>query len=138
MSEEILERQYSLQVVAEQEGGYTIFYPDLPGCVTVIESLDELPTAAQEIKELWIESALEDGQPIPDPTYPPDHNGKILLRLPRSLHRDLSYEAEQEDVSLNQYLVSLLSSRNAVRILERRIERIEHVMTSSPHSRIAD
>ena len=138
MSKERLERQYSLHVVAEQEGGYTIFYPDLPGCVTVIESLDELPTAAQEIKELWIESALEDGQILPEPTYPPDHNGKILLRLPRSLHRDLAHEAEQEHVSLNQYLVSLLSSRNAVRILERRIERLEHALTSSRHSRVAD
>jgi predicted RNase H-like HicB family nuclease len=38
-----LEKEYSLQVVAEQEGGYTIFYPDLPGCVTQIETLEELP-----------------------------------------------------------------------------------------------
>ena len=68
MFEEIMNRKYRLEVVPDPEGGYTIFYPDLPGCVTVIESLDELPLAAQEIKELWIAATIEVGQPIPDPT----------------------------------------------------------------------
>jgi predicted RNase H-like HicB family nuclease len=133
-----LEKEYSLQVVAEQEGGYTIFYPDLPGCVTQIETLEELPKAAREIKELWIASALEDGQPIPEPTFPPEHNGKILLRLPKSLHRDLADEATREGVSLNQYLVSLLSNHHTVRALERRIDQLEISLAISRHSRVAD
>ncbi|HYX16626.1 MAG TPA: toxin-antitoxin system HicB family antitoxin [Nostoc sp.] len=34
----------------------------------------------------------------------------ILLRMPKSLHRRLAENSEQEGVSLNQYIVSLLSA----------------------------
>lgn len=40
-----------------------------------------------------------------DDTY----SGKLLLRMPKSLHRRLAEEADRENVSLNQYIVSLLS-----------------------------
>ena len=38
--------------------------------------------------------------------------GRLSLRLPESLHRQLSTEARAEGVSLNQYLVYLLAGRN--------------------------
>jgi hypothetical protein len=37
-------------------------------------------------------------------------SGKVLLRMPRRLHAQLAQSAKQEDVSLNQYIVYLLSS----------------------------
>ena len=40
-----------------------------------------------------------------------DFNGKILVRVPKSLHAALSHEAEQEGVSLNQLIVSKLSAQ---------------------------
>ena len=36
-------------------------------------------------------------------------SGRILVRLPRSLHRHLSEAADIEGVSLNQYILYLLS-----------------------------
>lgn len=39
-----------------------------------------------------------------------DYSGRVTLRLPKGLHRSLSVNAESEGVSLNQYLVSVLSS----------------------------
>jgi predicted HicB family RNase H-like nuclease len=36
-------------------------------------------------------------------------SGKLLLRIPKSLHRRLAEKADRENVSLNQYIVSLLS-----------------------------
>ncbi|MBR1497156.1 MAG: toxin-antitoxin system HicB family antitoxin [Oscillospiraceae bacterium] len=38
-------------------------------------------------------------------------SGRLVLRLPRSLHRELKKEAAAEGVSLNQYLVYTLSRR---------------------------
>lgn len=38
-----------------------------------------------------------------------DYSGKILLRIPRSLHRELKEQAKAEGVSLNQYLIYRLS-----------------------------
>jgi len=37
------------------------------------------------------------------------YSGKISLRLPRTLHRDLSTEAKQEGISLNQFILYKLS-----------------------------
>lgn len=38
-----------------------------------------------------------------------EYNGKILLRIPRSLHRSLKEAAAMEGVSLNQYMLYKLS-----------------------------
>lgn len=38
---------------------------------------------------------------------------RVSVRMPESLHRQLSRQADQEGVSLNQYLVYLLAQRSA-------------------------
>lgn len=38
-----------------------------------------------------------------------DYSGKLVLRIPRSLHKLLKEEAEIEGVSLNQYMLYKLS-----------------------------
>lgn len=37
------------------------------------------------------------------------YSGKLVLRIPRSLHRSLKMEAEAEGVSLNQYMLYKLA-----------------------------
>ncbi len=37
------------------------------------------------------------------------YSGKLVLRIPRSLHRTLKQEAEAEGVSLNQYMLYKLA-----------------------------
>jgi len=39
-----------------------------------------------------------------------EYSGRILLRIPKSLHGTLIYAAKRDGVSLNQYISSLLSS----------------------------
>ena len=104
-----LAMEYRLNVVADPGGGYVIDFPDLPGCMTQIEHLDELAPMAAEIKELWIETEYDHGHDIPLPTYPEEYSGKFNLRLPRSLHRRLAEAAEEDGVSLNQHVVALLA-----------------------------
>jgi hypothetical protein len=58
----------------------------------------------QDAMRGWIEVSLEDGDPIPEPRLLEDYSGKFVVRLPRSLHRDLVEMASQEGVSLNQYV----------------------------------
>lgn len=65
--DEYLARKYPLSVIAEEEGGYTIVFLDLPGCMSQVESLDEVGAVADEIRVLWIETAYERGQEIPPP-----------------------------------------------------------------------
>jgi antitoxin HicB len=100
---------YSVTLDPDPKGGYVAHTKDLPGCFTQGETLEETMTNIQEARELWIETAYEMGDPIPLPNNAIEYSGKFLLRMPKSLHRDLVQKAEAEAVSLNHYISSVLS-----------------------------
>ncbi|MDF9390843.1 toxin-antitoxin system HicB family antitoxin [Vibrio sp. 1151_11] len=68
-------------------------------------ALDTIETAYEMCKEQNI------AFPAPSPRYDERElaSGRVTLRMPKTLHARLIQEAELEDVSLNQYLVSSLS-----------------------------
>lgn len=117
--------EYPFDVVAEPEGGYVILFPDLPGCMTQVESLTDIGPMAEEIRTLWIETAYDHGIAIPPPSYPEEYSGKFNLRLPRSLHRSLAESAKRDSISLNQYVVMLLSRGDAQAHIEHRLDKLE-------------
>lgn len=117
--------QYPFNVVADPDGGYVIIYPDLPGCMTQVETVDEIPGAANEIRELWIQAQYEDGGEIPSPSYPEEYSGKFNVRIARSLHRRLAESAEHEGVSLNQYVMALLDRNDALARVEARMGELD-------------
>ena len=124
----LLALEYPFNVVADPDGGYVIVFPDLPGCMTQVETLDEIGPMADEIRRLWIETEFERGNDIPPPSYPEEYSGKFVARLPRSLHRSLAESAKQEGVSLNQYVVTLLARGDAQARIERRLDEMgEHL-----------
>jgi antitoxin HicB len=96
---------------SEEDGGYIAIAPDLPGCsafgVSEVEALSELSRAMMA----WIEAMKAAGNAIPSPSVPVDaeFSGRLLLRLPKSLHGRLAQRAALEGVSLNQFIVTLLS-----------------------------
>ncbi|MGR8933942.1 MAG: type II toxin-antitoxin system HicB family antitoxin [Gammaproteobacteria bacterium] len=44
---------------------YGVVVPDLPGCFSAGDSLDEAIANAKEAAELWLETVIADGLPIP-------------------------------------------------------------------------
>lgn len=122
--------RYPFRVVADPEGGYVILFPDLPGCVTQVESLGEIPRMAHDVRVLWIETAYEEGLDIPLPSYPEEYSGRFNLRLPRSLHRSLAQGAENDGISLNQYVMSVLARGDAQTQIERRLDRLQSQVAS--------
>ena len=115
-----LSLNYPVTVHVDPEGGFVAEIEDLPGCMTQGETLDELFAAIQDARRAWIEAAYETGQDIPLPRDIDGYKGKILLRIPRSLHRDLAHAAKREGVSLNQYITSLLAAGVQGDLLESR------------------
>ncbi len=95
--------------VMRTEQGYFARVPDLPGCITWANTFEELGAMIEDAKLAWIEDALEDGDRIPEPRDVGEFSGKVNLRMPRSLHRDLVRRAEAEGVSLNQYMTTALA-----------------------------
>jgi predicted RNase H-like HicB family nuclease len=101
----------------ERDSGYIAIAPDLPGCSAFGETQSEALKELEHAIGGWIAAALAAGETVPAPSpipAPSAHSGKTLLRMPASLHRRLAQEAEGEGVSLNQWLVSLLSASSAV------------------------
>jgi predicted RNase H-like HicB family nuclease len=53
-------------IVEEEEGkAFGVWFPDLPGCVSAGDTLDEVMANAGEALALWIDVAREHGTPIP-------------------------------------------------------------------------
>jgi len=52
----------------DEDGGYGVNFPDLPGCVTLGDSLEEAYTAAIEALELHLEGMVEAGEALPAPS----------------------------------------------------------------------
>lgn len=56
-----------LVVIEKGESGFGAYVPDLPGCIAVAESRDELIPLIQEAIEFHIEGLKESGEAVPEP-----------------------------------------------------------------------
>ena len=110
-----LKLNYRMEIIEDEaEGGYVISFPDLPGCITVGETIETAVANAIDAKKAWLEAAIEDGIEIRKPDSLDDYSGQFKLRMPRSLHRSLAENSKKEGISMNQYCVYLLSMNDAV------------------------
>lgn len=82
---------------------------ELDGCQSTGNTLDELYENLNEAMEGYLEVKLENNLPIPIPKDTDDYSGKFVVRIPKTLHKRLSIEADKEGVSLNQLALYKLS-----------------------------
>lgn len=54
-------------IIEEGEHSFGAYVPDLPGCVAVSETRDEVLKLIEEAIEFHLEGLEENGQPIPEP-----------------------------------------------------------------------
>ena len=52
---------------SNQYGHYIAEVPELPGCMADGDTLEACLEMAQEVIQIWIDTATEDGWPIPEP-----------------------------------------------------------------------
>lgn len=106
---------YRMEIVPdEDEGGYAVAFPDLPGCITCGDSLQSAVKNATDAKKAWLEAAMDEGIEITKPGDLSDYSGQFKLRIPKSLHRQLSEHSRKEGISKNQYCLYLLSRNDAL------------------------
>ena len=43
----------------KDEGGYVVSYPDMPGCITCANTLEEAIEKAEDAKKAWLEAVAE-------------------------------------------------------------------------------
>lgn len=98
---------------AEDGGGFVITFPDLPGCMSDGETIEEAMANGRDAFSAWIAAAIDMGRPVPAPTARPvellEVSGKFVARLPKSLHARLAVRARQEGVSLNTLVLTFIA-----------------------------
>ncbi len=101
---------YPIVLRFDEDGDWVAEIEELEGCVAHGETQSEALSRLEEAKTLWIEEALSNGQPMPQPS-PTEQlpSGKWLQRVPRSLHKNLARLSKIEGVSLNQLVATILS-----------------------------
>lgn len=63
---------YTIEIIPDDEAWF-VRIKELPGCMTEVDEWDDIRPMIDDIKRLWLESALEHGQPIPEPIEAPAH-----------------------------------------------------------------
>jgi antitoxin HicB len=104
-----LSLNYRSSVYRDDEGDFIVEVPDLPGCAADGKTPDEAFNNLKSAMRSWIESRAAAGLEIPEPRSAEEYSGRLVIRMPKYLHERLSHQAGNEGVSLNQYMVSLLS-----------------------------
>ncbi len=100
---------YTIELWRAPEGGWVVQVKELPGCVSQGETAEEALAMIQDAMEGWLAVALEMGDQIPEPRAEESFSGKFMVRMTRSLHRQVVEQAEREGVSLNQYMNTTLA-----------------------------
>ncbi len=106
---EILSKEYARRLVPDESGGYVASIHEFPGCIAEGNTADEAITNLDAAAASWVEVALSNGYEIRDPVSFHGYSGKIALRIPRGLHKQVAELAELEGTSINQLLVTGIS-----------------------------
>jgi predicted RNase H-like HicB family nuclease len=64
--------RYVYVIEQAADGSYSAYVPDLPGCTSAGDTVDELKRNIKDAVELYIESLRENNEPVPPPTSKTD------------------------------------------------------------------
>ena len=94
---------------------WTATVEELPGGEAHGPTPERAAAAVADAVERWVRAAEAEGREVPPPGAAAAHSGKLLVRMPRSLHAELVRASEREGTSLNAYIVAALASSVAWR-----------------------
>lgn len=113
--DEYMKLPYRMEIIPDtEEGGYVVSFPELPGCLTCADTLEQAAVNGEGAKKEWLITAMEEGIEIPEPVSLDDYSGQFKLRIPKSLHHALAVHAKEEGISMNQYCVYLLTKNDTL------------------------
>jgi antitoxin HicB len=102
---------YTIEVTKDSGDGFSGWFArvvELQGCMTQADNFSDLSEMISDAMYAWIKTAIEDGTDIPEPRPQESYSGKFVVRVPKSLHRQLVETAEKEGVSLNMFISTSL------------------------------
>ncbi len=128
-----LKYRINLRPLSEEDGGgWLAEAVELPGCMSDGETPEEAIRNLEGAKEAWLAVSLEKGYPVPVPAVEsePEYNGRITVRLPKSLHRKIAETAKNDGMSLNSYLLYLVSENHASTVANKALQICQKAMST--------
>jgi predicted RNase H-like HicB family nuclease len=95
--------------------GWIATVEELPGCEAHGPTPESAAAGMGDAVDRWVRAARADGREVPPPGAAAAHSGRLLVRMPRSLHAELVRASDREGTSLNAYIVAALSASVAWR-----------------------
>src|SRR5262245_53548151 len=108
---EILRQPYGRLVVPDSDGTYRAEIVEFPGCIATGDTAAEALTNLEATAWDWLEAVIERRQHIPEPVEAAEYSGKLVVRLPNSLHKKAAFQAARDGVSLNQFIVASITEQ---------------------------
>jgi len=102
-------------ILATDGGGFMFTMPDLPGVMADGETEAQALADGRDAFISTVSAMVDMGQDVPAPAFslddfaPASSSGKVLARLPRSMHRQLAARAKTEGVSLNSLVLAFIA-----------------------------
>ena len=103
---------YPVTLTQEHEGDtpdWIATVDALPGCTVRAPTAEDALAGVPDAVAQWVDEAARNGRSVPEPKSSQSHSGRLLLRMPQTLHAELARLAERERVSLNQFITDVLA-----------------------------
>lgn len=121
--------KYSLNTVwSDEDNGFIATVKEFPGLSAFGETRLEAIKEAEIALEGFLKVYEEDGCDLPEPETIKTYSGQTRTRFPKRLHEALSNEASSEGVSLNTYIIHILSERHYLKKIEKELSEIKACM----------
>lgn len=101
-------RTYIALVEEAQDGGYGVSFPDLPGCVSGGDDMDDAVKNAAEALSLHLDGLIEDGDALPDARTLDQVDNDLGKPAGRFVYASVSAEIEDDSERVNVYLPKTL------------------------------
>jgi predicted RNase H-like HicB family nuclease len=101
----------------EEGGGFLITFPDLPGCMSDGETIEEAIKNGRDAFLCWVSAEADMKGKIPKPQWRPDEDrtipsgvsGRFVQRVPKTIHGELVKQAKREGVSINTLVLTFIA-----------------------------
>jgi antitoxin HicB len=112
------EYRFTVRPLSNHEGGgYLVEYPEIPGCMSDGETIEEAIANGREALRDCNEVFQESGRKVPQPGV---EAAQWRQRLPRTLYLKLTEQAKNEGVSINSLVTAMLAEAIGSRAMRRK------------------
>ena len=122
---------------SDEDNSFVATIPGVQGLSALGATREEALTELFVAADAYFDAMAAAGKPLPLPKKVISYSGQLRLRLPRRLHAELSQEAENENISLNTYIITLLAERHIGKKLMDRISAIENLIAIGDPGKIS-